>query len=125
MSQASQRGRSGAVFPVRLTDEDRATIQQAIQAAHDRDRAEWKARGGLYWTGIPTPLGTFIRDAALREARKVLDAIAADAERAGNTGEVPARRASKSPDAIPAVRKSAGNTARSPARKTRKGARRG
>jgi hypothetical protein len=77
---------------VRLTDEERATIQEAVKVANDRDRAIFKAAGGAYWTGQPTPLGTFIRDAALATAREVLDAIPTVTKPAGNTARSPARR---------------------------------
>lgn len=63
-------GRKGKVFSVRLTDEERELVAKAVAVKLQRDG--W--RSFRYFGGSPPGVGTFIRDAAVAAAKRLLEA---------------------------------------------------
>jgi hypothetical protein len=78
-------GRKGKVFSLRLSDAERELVQQAIAAAVRRQNRE--AMGDAYdWRELyrwrSMTVGTFLREAAVEKAKRLLEA--------GTTGGGPA-----------------------------------
>jgi uncharacterized protein (DUF1778 family) len=62
------RSRPWGIVSIRISTEDRASIESALELAGEEDRQTVRR----YWRSIPS-LSDFIRDAALARARRLLE----------------------------------------------------
>lgn len=77
-------GRSGAVFSLRLPPD----VELVLRKGAELQQLDERERGVYRWGygGSPAGVGTFVREAAIEKAKRLIDAAVRKAEKAASSG---------------------------------------